>query len=293
MAGSTAATWRIDVRSDGEGELYITGRVKDLIIKGGRNLVPQEIEDVVGGIDGIRKGCVAAFGIADETSGTERLIVLAESHTTSSDERDRLEHEAIARVASQVGLPPDVVCIVPPGVVPKTPSGKIRRAAAREAYEAGRISGRRLVPFKLRLGLALGAVAQTARRVARRVGRVLQATYLIAVWSLALAAARAAVSRAHIRRAGGAARALVVPAHGAYCASDQRLSRGARGRGAPAAARPGGAGDEPHVVCGHAGPPHHAAHGLRVRGDDRDSLLARDRRDREAWPAHYRRSLAR
>ena len=69
-----------DLAYRANGELFITGRLKDLVIKGGRNLVPQEIEEVVGAIEGIRKGCVAAFGVPDETSGTERLIVLAETH---------------------------------------------------------------------------------------------------------------------------------------------------------------------------------------------------------------------
>jgi acyl-CoA synthetase (AMP-forming)/AMP-acid ligase II/acyl carrier protein len=65
-----------DLAYRANGEVFVTGRVKDLIIKGGRNLVPQEIEEVVGAIEGIRKGCVAAVGVPDESSGTERLVVL-------------------------------------------------------------------------------------------------------------------------------------------------------------------------------------------------------------------------
>jgi 1-acyl-sn-glycerol-3-phosphate acyltransferase len=172
-----------DVASE---ELFITGRVKDLIIKAGRNLVPQEIEDVVGSIDGIRKGCVAAFGVPDEASGTERLIVLAESHADSEEERDRLGREAVAKVASEIGVPPDVVQIAPAGVVPKTSSGKLRRAAAREAYAANRTSAPSSASLRLRADIARGAAAQLARAAASRVFRTFQIAYLVTAWSIAL-----------------------------------------------------------------------------------------------------------
>ena len=171
---------------DENGEIFITGRVKDLIIKGGRNLVAQEIEDVVGSIDGVRKGCVVAFGVADEATGTERLVVLAESRLTSRADRERLEQQAISRVAAEVGIPPDVVRIVQPGVVPKTPSGKIRRAAARDAYAHGQVGGTPRAPLRLRAGLAFGAATEAARKAAQAVGRALQAAYLIVVWTVAL-----------------------------------------------------------------------------------------------------------
>lgn len=53
------------------------------MIRGGRNLYPQEIEEAVGAVDGVRKGCVAVFGVADPRSGTERLVVLAEQSARS------------------------------------------------------------------------------------------------------------------------------------------------------------------------------------------------------------------
>ena len=61
------------------GDIYITGRVKDIVIRGGRNLYPEEIEDAVGRVEGIRRGCVAVFGSPDAATGTERLVVLAEA----------------------------------------------------------------------------------------------------------------------------------------------------------------------------------------------------------------------
>ena len=72
-----------------DGELYVTGRVKDIIIKGGRNLYPHEVEELAARAEGIRKGCVVAFGFKDEASGTEKLVVVAESrermHPARSD----------------------------------------------------------------------------------------------------------------------------------------------------------------------------------------------------------------
>ena len=69
------------------GDIYITGRVKDIVIRGGRNLYPQEIEEAVGQVDGVRKGCVAVFGSADPATGTERLVVLAEARPGAATAR--------------------------------------------------------------------------------------------------------------------------------------------------------------------------------------------------------------
>ena len=126
-----------------DGELFLTGRRKDLIIKGGRNLHPHEAEEVASGIAGVRAGCVAAFGVADRERGTERLVVIAETRLTDAAERARLEHAVANRIAGALGVPPDLVVIRSPGAVLKTSSGKIRRAATREAYLAGRLSDRR------------------------------------------------------------------------------------------------------------------------------------------------------
>ena len=62
----------------GEGEIYITGRAKDVIIKAGRNIYPHEVEEIAGRVAGVRTGCVVAFGAPDDRTGTERLVVAAE-----------------------------------------------------------------------------------------------------------------------------------------------------------------------------------------------------------------------
>ena len=73
----------------GEGEIYITGRAKDVIIKAGRNLYPHEVEEIAGRVAGVRTGCVVAFGAPDERTGTERLVVAAELRDMSRCETNR------------------------------------------------------------------------------------------------------------------------------------------------------------------------------------------------------------
>ncbi|HEX3868762.1 MAG TPA: AMP-binding protein [Gemmatimonadaceae bacterium] len=175
-----------DLAYRANGELFITGRIKDLIIKGGRNLVPHEIEEAVGAVGGIRKGCVAAFGVTDAASGTERLVVLAESRMATAEEIARLEQEVVRAVAASTGVPPDVVRIVPPGAVPKTSSGKIRRNAARDAFERGDLGRAPGAPWSVRLALALSVAGRAARRAGQRVARGAQMVYLAVAWLVAL-----------------------------------------------------------------------------------------------------------
>jgi acyl-CoA synthetase (AMP-forming)/AMP-acid ligase II len=122
------------------GDVYVTGRVKDIIIRAGRNLHPDELEEVVGAVPGVRTGCVAAFASADPEAGTERLVVAAETHLTDASARDAL-HAAIVDAAVDVlGTPPDEVVLLAPRTLPKTSSGKIRRAASRDRYERGELA---------------------------------------------------------------------------------------------------------------------------------------------------------
>ncbi|HXX16868.1 MAG TPA: AMP-binding protein [Candidatus Eremiobacteraceae bacterium] len=122
------------------GELYITGRVKDIIIKGGRNLYPHEVEDLASRVDGIRKGCVVAFGLPGEETGTEKLIIVAETRERESSKRAALAAAINDEVSRSLGLPPDRVELIPPGSVPKTSSGKLRRDETKQLYLAGTLS---------------------------------------------------------------------------------------------------------------------------------------------------------
>ena len=90
-----------------DGELFITGRAKDIIIKAGRNLYPHEIEEIVGRIAGVRPGCVVAFGAPDQRSGTERFVVTAEIRNGS--DRSRISAAISRAIQDAMGLPPDLI----------------------------------------------------------------------------------------------------------------------------------------------------------------------------------------
>ncbi|KTD43378.1 AMP-binding protein [Legionella quateirensis] len=118
-------------------ELFITGRKKDLIIKAGRNLYPEEIEEIVNLIPNIRKGCVIAFGVNDQSNGTEQLIVVAETNEHKKETQIALRAAIIDKMAIELGIVPDHIVLVPPKTVPKTSSGKLQRSACKQAFIQG------------------------------------------------------------------------------------------------------------------------------------------------------------
>jgi len=119
-----------------EGELYIVGRIKDLILKGGRNYAPQDFEALASEVDGVRQGCVAAFGASDPETGTERIVILAETRE-SEDAHAAIARAIASRISQALGVQPDEVHLVEPGVLPKTSSGKIQRDKARQNWLKG------------------------------------------------------------------------------------------------------------------------------------------------------------
>lgn len=149
-----------------DGEIFITGRKKDLIIRGGHNYYPQDIE-AAATIEGVRPGCVIAFGLRDPRTSTEEVIVVAEAKRASSGRRSRFpfrrrsgaesatgatgaarsargDDHALAEgiraaVHAAMGLQVAHVAIVEPGAVPKTTSGKLQRRECKERYERGEL----------------------------------------------------------------------------------------------------------------------------------------------------------
>jgi 1-acyl-sn-glycerol-3-phosphate acyltransferase len=170
-----------DLAFRAEGEIHITGRRKDLIIKAGRNLVPQEIEEVAAAVDGIRKGCVAAFGVDHPQLGTESLVVVAETRELDPARHDALAAAVTDRVAAAVMVPPDAVVLVPPGSVPKTSSGKIRRADTKRMYLEGALGQARREPRGRRARLLAGAAWSEIRPRMALLPRAIYAAYLALV----------------------------------------------------------------------------------------------------------------
>jgi 1-acyl-sn-glycerol-3-phosphate acyltransferase len=146
------------------GEVYVTGRSKDLIIRAGRNLYPDEIEHAIADLDDVRKGRVAVFAVDDPEAATERLIVLAETRLEDADTKAGLRRRIEEVVTALTDLPPDDVLLVEPGTVLKTANGKIRRSACRSLYESGRTE--RPAPALVRqfLGLMQASVMPELRR---------------------------------------------------------------------------------------------------------------------------------
>jgi len=159
------------------GEIHLTGRVKDLIIRGGRNLYPYELEQAVGELPGIRKGCVAAFAAADPASGSERLVLVAETRQRDPRRRSALERAVRERAADLLDLPPDEVLLAPPGAVLKTSSGKVQRAATRERYLAGKLFAEPAQPLWQLVRVGASGVLAMALRAVRAVPAWLYAGY--------------------------------------------------------------------------------------------------------------------
>jgi fatty-acyl-CoA synthase len=116
-----------------DGELFVCGRMKDLIIVHGRKYHPQDLEWAADDVNGVRRGRVVAFGV--ERNGADRVVIVVEPSGTASSE---LLAEAIRkRISDLFGLYVDDVAVVPSGAVGRTTSGKVQRAATRERYLRG------------------------------------------------------------------------------------------------------------------------------------------------------------
>jgi 1-acyl-sn-glycerol-3-phosphate acyltransferase len=159
------------------GDVYITGRIKDIIIRAGRHIYPQEVEDAVAEIPGIRKGCVAVFGVTDHASGTERVVVLAETREADAAARAELQARAQEVAGDTAGTPPDEIVLAPPRTVPKTSSGKIRRSAAKELYESGQIGVPQRALWRQILRLSFAGIGPQLRRLNSLLRETLYATW--------------------------------------------------------------------------------------------------------------------
>ncbi len=193
------------------GDVYLTGRIKDIIIRAGQHIYPQEIEAAVGEIPGVCKGGVAAFGVADRASGTERIVVLVETAETEALARAALQALANEVASEIVGAPLDEIVFASPGTAPKTSSGKLRRSAAKELYERGRTGAPRASLRWQILRLSLAGFGAQLERLRRLFGEVLYAAWWWSVmacgvplcWLAVMALPRLAWRWAALRRIAG------------------------------------------------------------------------------------------
>ena len=168
------------------GDVFITGRIKDIIIKAGRNIYPQELEELVGGVEGVRRGCVAAFPSTLGGAGTERLVLLVETRLTAQSALEALRNKIIEIAKTQLDMAPDEVVLAPPNTVPKTSSGKLRRSAARSLYESGSLSKKGHALWWQLVRLSMSGLGHRVRRLKSRIFDLLYAGYW---WALLVAGA--------------------------------------------------------------------------------------------------------
>jgi fatty-acyl-CoA synthase len=152
-----------------DGELHVHGRAKDVVVVRGANHAPEEFEAALAGVAGLRAGCAVAAGIVPEGADGEALLVLAE-RARGTGGKDAATEAAVRRaVLDRTGIAPHTVRVLPPGTLPRTSSGKLRRGEAVRRFLAGTLAPpRRATVLRLVLEAARSHVA-FAR--ARRGGR--------------------------------------------------------------------------------------------------------------------------
>jgi acyl-CoA synthetase (AMP-forming)/AMP-acid ligase II len=136
-----------------QGELFVTGRTKDVLIIRGRNHAPQDVEIALDPIDGVRNGCAAA--VADISEEGERLLVFVEHRPSPPSD---LPEQCRSAIRSATGLDPDLVVALAPGTLPRTSSGKIRRGETLRRWRSGEFSP----PDAITPWFLAGALARSA-----------------------------------------------------------------------------------------------------------------------------------
>ncbi|MFW5741086.1 MAG: AMP-binding protein, partial [Myxococcota bacterium] len=154
-----------------DGELYLYGRDKDVIILRGRNYAPQEFEHLLDDVEGVRAGCAAAIGVVPPGAQTEQLVVLVERsrQLTAEDRTDEAIAERVRRqLLVRLGIAPDHVRVLEPGTLPRTSSGKMRRSEASRRYLAGSltpprpVTALRMVGELVRSGIGMARARRAA-----------------------------------------------------------------------------------------------------------------------------------
>jgi acyl-CoA synthetase (AMP-forming)/AMP-acid ligase II len=116
------------------GEIFVAGRKKDLIIVGGKNVYPQDLETLACEVPGVHPGRTVAFGLFDEQQGTEEVVIIAEVGTDDEAEHERVANEIRQHVTKNSAIALRHVRVVGPKWVLKTSSGKVARTANKEKF---------------------------------------------------------------------------------------------------------------------------------------------------------------
>jgi acyl-CoA synthetase (AMP-forming)/AMP-acid ligase II len=163
--------WTGDLGFVDRGDLFVTGRAKDLIIVRGRNYYAEDVEGVAERVEGVRRGCVIAFGVYDEGRASDLLVIVCESRARDPDQQSEIARAVAEAVGGTVGIRVDEVVVTAPGTLPKTSSGKRQRAYCRTLYLEGRLAERRTGKLGLARIFARSGVGFVASRARALLGR--------------------------------------------------------------------------------------------------------------------------
>ncbi|WP_321924604.1 AMP-binding protein [Paraburkholderia guartelaensis] len=195
-----------------DGELFVTGRTKDLIIRAGRHIFPDELEHALAQLNGVEPGGVAACGEPDPLAGTERLVLIVE--TSMRDAADRADLQArVNTVARRLcGAPAERVMLVAPHGILRTAGGKIRRAATIERLRRGDAPEAPMsafAPWRQAFALVVANVVPLTRAGVARLRRSARGAWCWSLVGLAFSAVSVwvALEREPARRWHAAARA--------------------------------------------------------------------------------------
>jgi fatty-acyl-CoA synthase len=126
------------------GELFWVGRVRERITIAGKKMDPSAFEEVLTAMPGLREGCFVAFGVPDESAGTERVVVISEVIPSLANNLKKIAATISRDCFLRMGVAPADVMFVRPGTLLKTSSGKRRHRHFRKLYLAGALENERL-----------------------------------------------------------------------------------------------------------------------------------------------------
>jgi fatty-acyl-CoA synthase len=149
-----------------DGELFVCGRQKDIVIVRGANHAPEEFEAALDGLPGVRTGCAVAVGFVPPGDEDEALAMLVE---TTPEATPGLAQDVVARVQQHTGILPAHVELLAPGTLPRTSSGKLRRREALTQWQTGQLAPpKKVTAARLLVQAANGELLQARAALMRR-----------------------------------------------------------------------------------------------------------------------------